>query len=106
MSKYIPTDNKPTGQIKPKLKVKVLINDKTHYLNEYDAFQMISEVKTQIAQLSQAVEGILTAMEEATQQLSGPKQTKLSMPKLKTVQAGLDDGKKFYNSDGGVKIES
>ena len=106
MSKFIPKKEKIEGQIKPKLKVKVLINEETHYLNEYDAFQMISEVKTQIAQLSQAVEGILTAMEEATQQFSGPKQTKLSMPKLKTVQASLDDGKKFYSSDGGVKIES
>ena len=82
MSKFIPKKEKVEGQIKPKLKVKVTINEEIHYLNEYDAFQMISEVKTQIAQLSQAVEGILTAMEEATQQVSVPTQGKLSLPKL------------------------
>jgi len=82
MSKFIPKKEKIEGQIKPKLKVKVTINGEIHYLNEYDAFQMISEVKTQIAQLSQAVEGILTAMEEATQQVSVPNQGKLSLPKL------------------------
>jgi len=82
MSKFIPKKEKIEGQIKPKLKVKVTINGEIHYLNEYDAFQMISEVKTQIAQLSQAVEGILTAMEEATQQVSVPTQGKLSLPKL------------------------
>ena len=82
MSKFIPKKEKVEGQIKPKLKVKVTINGETHYLNEYDAFQMISEDKQKIAQLSQAVEGILTAMEEATQRVSVPTQGKLSLPKL------------------------
>jgi len=45
MSKFIPNKGGSNygGQVKPKLKVKVIIDEKEHYLNEYDAFTMISE---------------------------------------------------------------
>ena len=33
MSKYIPTDNKPKGQVKPKLKVKVAFNEEERILH-------------------------------------------------------------------------
>ena len=93
MSKYIPTNNKPEGQIKPKLKVKVVMNEEETFLNEYDAFQMISELKQQMAQVSQAVQGIMDAMSAATsdvslanqapaKQSSAPQPGTLKLPKL------------------------
>ena len=119
MSKYIPTDNKPVGQIKPKLKVKVVMDEKETFLNEYDAFQMISELKQQMAQVSQAVQGIMDAMSAATSDVSTPKTppvqqsnaptpTTLKLPKLNRVQEKdkLSGGERFYGSDGGVKLES
>ncbi len=69
MSKYIPTENKPEGQLKPKLKVKVKINDKDTTLNEYDVFQMLSDLNNRqihteklIQDLGQAVTGIMDGM--------------------------------------------
>lgn len=124
MSKYIPTDNKPSGQVKSKLKVKVVMDGKETFLNEYDAFQMISELKQQMAQVTQAVQGIMDAMSAATsdvslantppvQQSSAPSPTTLKLPKLnhvgdsKTVKGDLEGGeKKYYNSSGEVKLES
>jgi len=125
MSKYIPTDNKPSGQVKPKLKVKVVMNDQEKVLNEYDAFQMISDLNIRISQseklleeLGLAVTGILDGMKAAssdvviknnppTQQSTSPQPTTLKLPKLTKVnEAPLAGGERFYGSDGGVKIES
>ena len=118
MSKYIPTNNKPEGQVKPKLKVKVVMDGKETFLNEYDAFQMISELKQQMAQVSQAVQGIMDAMSAATSDVSlanqppakqstAPQPGTLKLPKLNKVSDGkLSGGEKFYSSDGGVKLES
>lgn len=119
MSKYIPTDNKPSGQVKSKLKVKVVMDGKETFLNEYDAFQMISELKQQMAQVTQAVQGIMDAMSAATsdvslantppvQQSSAPRPGALKLPKLNKVSKGSLEGgeKKYYNSSGEVKLES
>lgn len=108
MSKFIPNKQKQDhgGQDKPKLKIRVMLNDEEKILNEYDLASMVSDLNVKIAQLSQSVNGIINAMQAATQQVSAPKESKLSLPKLKTVQAGMEDGTKFYNSNGGVKIES
>lgn len=118
MSKYIPTNNKPEGQVKPKLKVKVVMDGKETFLNEYDAFQMISELKQQMAQVSQAVQGIMDAMSAATSDVSlanqppakqstAPQPGTLKLPKLNKVSEGkLSDGEKYYGSDGGVKLQS
>lgn len=69
MSKYIPTDNKPKGQVKPKLKVKVTINNEEKTLNEYDVFQMLSDLNNRqlqceklIQEIGQAVTGIMDGM--------------------------------------------
>lgn len=129
MSKYIPTDNKPSGQAKPKLKVKVVMNEKETFLNEYDAFQMISELKAENAQQSKllqelglAVTGILDGMRAGSsdvvirnntppvQQSNAPQPTSLKLPKLtkvadkKETQGTLSGGAKFYGSSGEVKI--
>ena len=125
MSKYIPTNNKPAGQIKPKLKVKVVMNEQEKILNEYDAFQMLSEfnmrlsaLKKLVQDLGKAVSGIMDAMSAATSDVSlanqppakqstAPQPTKLKLPKLNKVSEGkLSGGEKFYGSDGGVKLQS
>jgi hypothetical protein len=123
MSKYIPTDNKPKGQAKPKLKVKVVMNEKETILNEYDAFQMISELKASDANqnkllqdLAQAVSGIMDGMKAGAagvtsspspQQSSAPQPGTLKLPKLNKVSKDkLSGGERFYGSDGGVKLES
>jgi hypothetical protein len=123
MSKYIPTDNKPKGQVKPKLKVKVKFNEEERTLNEYDAFQMISELKQSDSQqnkiiqdLTEAVTGIMDAMSAATsdvsisppaQQSTAPVQTKLKLPKLNKVTSTLDAPKDIYpNASDNVKLES
>jgi len=123
MSKYIPTDNKPKGQVKPKLKVKVIMNEQTKILNEYDAFQMLSEFNIRLSALenlvqdiSQAINGITDAMSAATsdvsisppaQQSSAPVQTKLKLPKLNKVTSTLDAPKDIYpNASDNVKLES
>ena len=69
MSKYIPTDNKPKGQVKPKLKVKVAFNEEERILNEYDAFQMLSDLNNRqiqseklIQEIGQAVNAIMDGM--------------------------------------------
>ncbi len=123
MSKYIPTNNKPEGQVKPKLKVKVIMNEQTKILNEYDAFQMLSEFNIRLSALenlvqdiSQAINGITDAMSAATsdvsisppvQQSSAPVQTKLKLPKLNKVTSTLDAPKDIYpNASDNVKLES
>lgn len=112
MSKYIKSKQKkgPDGQVKPKLKVKVLFNEEEHYLNEYDAFQMLSDLNVKVGQLGQAVQGIIDAMNAATNttptvQTNAPIQQTLKLPKLQTSK--IDDGTKFYpNSSEEVKLES
>tara|TARA_R110002126_G_scaffold16186_1_gene65085 strand:- start:75 stop:449 length:375 start_codon:yes stop_codon:yes gene_type:complete len=124
MSKYIPTDNKSNGQVKPKLKVKVLFDKEEKILNEYDAFAMLSDLNVRLSQhqkiiqdMAQAVNGIMDGMKAASEGVELDEKikertgtpvnyTNLKLPKLKTTQAGLDDGNKFYNSDGNVKLES
>lgn len=122
MSKYIPKkenkENNAEGQVKPKLSVKVVMNDTDQvYLNEYDAFQMISELKKQMAQVSQAVQGIMDAMSAATsdvnlaspnpEQGAAPRPGAITLPKLNKVSKDkLSGGEKFYGSDGAVKLES
>jgi hypothetical protein len=117
MSKFIPNKHKKNygGQVKPKLKVKVIIDEKEHYLNEYDAFTMISEVKQQIAQLSQAVKGIMDAMEAATAEVSQPtvsstgpmKPTPIKLPKLNKVESkGLSGDHIYPNSSDSVTLQS
>tara|TARA_B110000285_G_C14791235_1_gene453116 strand:+ start:108 stop:464 length:357 start_codon:yes stop_codon:yes gene_type:complete len=118
MSKFIPKKETPDygGQVKPKLKIKVNINGEQKILTEYELAQMISDINMRQSQMEQALKGIMDAMEAATKEVGQPKDVNkgtpvnystLKLPKLNTVQAGIDDGKKFYNnSDGGVKIES
>ena len=117
MSKYIPTNNKPKGQVKPKLKVKVVFNEEEKILNEYDAFAMISDLNGRISQhekllqeLAQGFNGIMDGMKagaSAVQQTSAPVQGKLSLPKLKTETSTLDAPKNIYpNSADEVKLES
>ena len=123
MSKYIPTDNKPKGQVKPKLKVKVVMNEKETILNEYDAFQMISELKAEntqqnkvIEEMSQALMGVIDGMKAGAtgvtsspspQQSTAPQPGTLKLPKLNKVSKDkLSGGERFYGSDGGVKLES
>lgn len=117
MSKYIPTNNKPTGQVKPKLKVKVKFNEEERTLNEYDAFQMISDLNIRQSQMeriiedmTQALNGITDAMQAASQgvqQTTAPVQGKLNLPKLKTESSTLDTPKNIYpNSADNVKLES
>ena len=117
MSKFLPKKETPDygGQVKPKLKIKVNINGEQKILTEYELAQMISDINMRQSQMEQALKGIMDAMEAATKEVGTPKEVNnvtpvnygtLKLPKLNTVQAGIDDGKKFYNSDGGVKIES
>ena len=123
MSKYIPTNNKPEGQVKPKLKVKVKFNEEERTLNEYDAFQMISDLNIRQSQMeriiedmTQALNGITNAMQAATegadldkkiQERTAPVIGKLNLPKLKTETSTLDTPKNIYpNSADNVKLES
>ena len=117
MSKYIPTDNKPKGQVKPKLKVKVVMNQEEKVLNEYDAFQMISDLNVRqsqmekiIGDMSQALNGITDGMQAASQgvqQTTAPVPGKLNLPKLKTETSTLDAPKNIYpNAADKVKLES
>ena len=120
MSKYIPTDNKPKGQVKAKLKVKVVFNEEEKILNEYDAFQMISDLNGRISQhekllqeLTQAVNGIMDAMKAATQEVQ-PQAIKtesvdyssLTLPKLKTTKSdGLSSDHIYPNASDKVKLQ-
>jgi len=131
MSKYIPKQGKRDyqGQVKPKLKVKVVMNEEEAFLNEYDAFTMISELKASDAQqnkllqdLATAVQAITDGMNAATAGMStteyreaGPanvqnamKPSPIKLPKLKKVteEGSLSGGEKFYNSDGNVNLQS
>ena len=116
MSKFIPEKGETphNGQAKPKLKVKVTIKDEEHTLNEYDAFAMISDLNNKVAQLSQAVNGIMDAMEAATKELQpqalkteSVNYTPLKMPKLKAVKSdGLSSDHIYPNSSDTVKLES
>ena len=124
MSKFIPNKEHYKGQAKPKLKVKVVMNDEEAYLNEYDAFQMISELKQQMQQAFQALQGITDAMQAATAGMTSEayreagagnvkmaadpnaiKLPKLSKPgEVKAEKSSLDSGTRFYGSDGEVNI--
>ncbi len=126
MSKYIPkkvNNDYPDGQIKPKLKVKVVMNDENKVLNEYDAFQMISELKASDANqnkllqdLAEAVSGIIDGMKAGSagvtssptpQQSSAPQPGTLKLPKLNKVSKGtISGGEKYYGSEGDVKLQS
>ena len=105
MSKYIPTENKPEGQLKPKLKVKVKINDKDTTLNEYDVFQMLSDLNNRqiqteklIQEIGQAVTGIMDGMKAGAGAVTGTAvqeqaikpvpvdYTNLQLPKLNKVE--------------------
>ena len=123
MSKYIPTDNKPKGQVKPKLKVKVVFNEEEKILNEYDAFQMISDLNGRISQhekllqeMGQAVNGIMDGMKAAAegveldekikQRTATPVMGKLNLPKLKTEKSdGLSSDHIYPNASDKVKLE-
>jgi len=120
MSKYIPTDNKPKGQVKPKLKVKVKFNEEEKILNEYDAFAMLSDLNGRSSQhekllqeLAQAVNGIMDAMKAATQEVQ-PQAIKtesvdyssLTLPKLKTTKSdGMSSDHIYPNASEKVKLE-
>jgi hypothetical protein len=110
MSKYISTENKPKGQVKPKLKIKVQFEGGDHVLNEYDLATMVSELNVKVIQLTQAVNGITNAMQAATQgvqQTAAPVQSKLNLPKLKTESSTLDTPENIYpNAADNVKLES
>ena len=117
MSKYIPNDNKPKGQIKPKLKVKVVMNEQEKILNEYDAFEMLSNLNMRLSGLEnlvkdigEAVNGIMDGMKAGAagvQQTTAPVIGKLNLPKLKTESSTLDTPKNIYpNSADNVKLES
>jgi len=131
MSKYIPKKldtNKPLGQVNPKLKVKVVMNDEEKVLNEYDAFQMLSEFNIRLTALEKLVqdigEGLNAVMDgmkagaagvtasPSTQQSTAPSPGTLKLPKLNHVgdtkeeKGSLEGGEKYYNSSGKVKLES
>ena len=91
MSKYIPTDNKPEGQVKPKLKVKVRINEEDRTLNEYDVFQMLSDLNNRqvhteklIQEIGQALQGVIDGMKAGVKE----EQTvpTIDLPGLKKVE--------------------
>ena len=120
MSKYIPTENKPKGQVKPKLKVKVKFNEEEKILNEYDAFAMISDLNVRISQhekiiqqLSEGFNGIMDAMQAATKEVQ-PQAIKtesvdyssLTLPKLKTTKSdGLSSDHIYPNASDKVKLQ-
>lgn len=120
MSKFIPQKGETphNGQVKPKLKVRITMKkgdkEEEHTLNEYDAFAMISDLNNKVATLSQAVQGILDAMNQATateqsvEQQQEVKLQPLKMPKLKTVKSdGMSSDHIYPNaaSGDGVKLE-
>ena len=124
MSKFIPNKEHYKGQAKPKLKVKVVMNEEETFLNEYDAFQMISELKQQMQQAFQSLAAITDAMQAATAGMtsetyreqgagnvnmaSNPDAIKL--PKLskpgEVEKSTLDSGTRFYGSSGEVNIKT
>lgn len=119
MSKYIPTDNKPQygGQVKPKLKIKIQLNGKEDYLNEYDLAQMISDLNVKVMNLSQQNKAITDAMSAATKGIdvdSGPQLSSTSvpgsptikLPKLQSVKSNLDSSHIYPNSIDAPKLES
>jgi hypothetical protein len=124
MSKFIPNKDKKNygGQVKPKLKVKVIINEEEKILNEYDAFTMISDVNNRLSSLEklvqdlgQAVSGIMDAMSAATAGVSEPKvqstgpmkPTPIKLPKLNKVESkGLSGDHIYPNSSDSVTLQS
>ena len=98
MSKYIPTNNKPKGQVKPKLKVKVKFNEEEKILTEYDAFQMLSDLNNRLIgveklvhDLGQAVTWIMDGMkagvkEDPNKPVEVPNYSSLQLPKLNKVE--------------------
>jgi esterase/lipase len=99
MSKFIPNkekkEDKYPGQIKPKLKIKINFQDGETTINEYDLAQMVSNMNSQLVQLSQAVKGITDAMARISNQTnvvqssvdnnSEPGTPTIKLPKLNTV---------------------
>ena len=119
MSKFIPQKGETphNGQVKPKLKVRITMKkgdkEEEHTLNEYDAFAMISDLNTKVAQLTNAVNGIMDAMEAATKEVQ-PKALKtesvdyssLTLPKLKTTKSdGLSSDHIYPNASDKVKLQ-
>lgn len=72
------------GQSKPKLKIKINFNEQDHEINEYDLAQMIANNNKAIAQLTQAMQGILDGMKAGVKE----EQTvpTLDLPKLTKVE--------------------
>ena len=123
MSKYIPTNNKPAGQVSPKLKVKVVMNEQEKILNEYDAFEMLSNFNIRLSALEnvvkdmgEAINAIMDGMKAGsagvtsnptTQQSTAPQPGTLKLPKLNKVSKGtISGGEKYYGSEGDVKLQS
>ena len=102
MSKHIPQKPKKLKQSKPKLKVLVTVGEESFYVNEFDAFQMISDLTARVSNLELQLKGIIDAMNAATNttptvQSNAPSKVDIKLPKLNNVsKGGLDDGKKFY----------
>jgi hypothetical protein len=120
MSKYIPTENKPKSQVKPKLKIKVQFNGEEHILNEYDIASMVSDLNVKVMQLTQAVNGITTAMQAATDgiktgtfETGSPYTTEpqvipnIKLPNLKKVSSSLSTPENIYpNASDNVTLQS
>ena len=89
MSKFIPNKEKKQEdypkQAKPKLKIKINFKDGETTINEYDLAQMVSNMNSQIIQLSQAVKGITDAMARISSQTSVVQSTVDSGPELQST---------------------
>ena len=102
MSKYIKQQPKKLKQSKPKLKVLVTVGEESFYVNEFDAFQMISDLTARVSNLELQLKGIIDAMNAATSttptvQSNAPTKVDINLPKLNKVETStLDSGKKFY----------
>lgn len=67
---------KNEGQAKAKLKIKVNFKDGETIINEYDLAAMLSDLNVKVMHLTQAVNGITSAMKSATLNMaSGPVST-------------------------------
>lgn len=115
MSKFIPNKEKKDygGQLKPKLKIKVQLQDQVHYLTEYDLAQMISDLNVKVMQLAEQNKAIMDAMSAATQgvdldakinermsneaTINQPAPSTLKMPKLKKVKSNMDSDHIYPN---------
>lgn len=106
MSKYIKQKTEKVKQPKPKLKVLVQVGEESFYVNEFDAFQMLSDLTARVTNIEYQLKGIIDAMNAATQGAatnvppvtnSKPQKVDIKLPKLNEVKkGGLNDGKSFY----------